>query len=198
MKTLLRIDSSFNLEDSFSRKAADHYEAVWKEHHPESKVVYRDLEKFEMPHLTQSVFSAFNTTEADENGLHISNVLIDELESADTVLISSPVYNYSTPSTLKAYIDHVVRINRTFGYDPENYTRKGLLTGKDAAVIVSRGGMPINGESPDGVEGYLQGVLNFIGIVEVNIFSIHGTAHEGSANRFRSAKEQISQCFNGN
>ncbi|WP_051947149.1 FMN-dependent NADH-azoreductase [Muricauda sp. MAR_2010_75] len=198
MKTLLRIDSSFNVEDSFSRNAADHYETLWRELHPASKVVYRDLEKFEMPHLTQSVFSAFNTTEVSDNGLHISNMLIDELESADTVLISSPVYNYATPSTLKAYIDHVVRINRTFGYDPENYTRKGLLSGKKAAVIVSRGGMPINGESPDGVERYLQGILNFIGIVEVDTFSIYGTTHEGSANRFRSTKEQITQCFNQN
>lgn len=198
MKTLLRIDSSFNLKDSFSRKAADHYEAVWKEHHPQSKVVYRDLEKFEIPHLTRSVFSAFNTTEGDDNGLHISNVLIDELELADTVLISSPVYNYSTPSTLKAYVDHVVRINKTFGYDPNNYTRRGLLSGKNAAVIVSRGGMSINGESPDGVERYLQGILNFIGIVDVATFSINGTAHEGSTNRFRSAREQITQCFNRN
>ena len=192
MKTLLRIDSSFNLNGSFSRLAADHFETLWKEQNPEANVLYRDLEKSALPHLSQSTYAAFGQS-GDTESVQMSDELIEELEQADTILLSSPVYNFSVPSTLKAYIDHVIRINRTFGYDPVNQTRKGLLTEKTAAVIVARGGLPIEGKSPDGVEDYLTGILKFMGIDQVDTFSVYGTTNENADKQLQDTKNKISE-----
>ncbi|MEQ5790732.1 NAD(P)H-dependent oxidoreductase [Muricauda sp. NFXS6] len=195
MKTLLRIDSSFNLQDSFSRQAGDHFEQLWKTRNPEGKVVHRDLAKTIPPHLTHKVYNAFSLGTEGEHALEVSDELVSELEKADEILLGSPVYNYGVPSTLKAYIDHVIRINRTFAYDPKTYIRKGLLENKTANIIVARGGTPINGESPDGVEAYLEGILNFMGIDRVNSFSIYGTTYEGSESGLQSSKKAIKEYF---
>ncbi|RPG32275.1 MAG: flavodoxin family protein [Muricauda sp. TMED12] len=197
MKTLLRIDSSFNLVGSFSRQAADHFEQLWKTAHPQGKVVRRDLERTKPPHLTHKTYNAFAQELKETEELDISDELISELEKADEILLGSPVYNYGVPSTLKAYIDHVIRINRTFAYDPKTYIRKGLLENKMAHVIVARGGTPINGESPDGVESYLEGILNFMGIDRVNSFSIYGTTFEDSGSVLQSSKKDIEEHFKG-
>ncbi len=197
MKILLRIDSSMNLDSSFSRSAADHYETLWKKKHPEAHVLYRDLEKSPVPHLTQKIFNAFaESSDTEDPNLNLSNELIGELESADTILISTPVYNYSVPSTLKAYIDHIIRINKTFCYDPENHTRQGQLTGKSAVIIVARGGLPIQGKSPDGVEDYLTAILNFIGVGQVETFSISGTLHLGSERQLDHTLKAITEFHN--
>ncbi|TXN37849.1 FMN-dependent NADH-azoreductase [Flagellimonas hymeniacidonis] len=195
MKTLLRIDSSFNQANSFSRQAADHYEVLWRQQHPNNHIIYRDLEQKVLPHLSKAAYEAFNKPEEGKDHLKISDQLIEEMEQADTILISSPVHNFSVPSSLKSYIDHVLRINKTFGYDPVSRERKGLLVGKSAAVIVARGGLPLNGESPDGVENYLSAILNYIGINEVKTFSVNGTAYPGSEEQISTTMTEISQCF---
>ncbi|WP_437397935.1 FMN-dependent NADH-azoreductase [Flagellimonas lutimaris] len=198
MKTLLRIDSSFNLTNSFSRQAADHFEKLWKTVNPDGMVIRRDLERTKPPHLTQEVYGAFAKNVNGETDLTLSDELISEVEQADEILIGSPVYNHAVPSTLKAYIDHIIRINKTFAYDPKTYIRKGLLINKSANVIVSRGGAPINGESPDGVEAYLEGILNYMGIDQINSFSIYGTTYEGSEYALQNSKAAIEDYFKTN
>lgn len=193
MKTLLRIDTSFNFNDSFSRKVADYYVSQWQQNNSNTNIIKRDLAKDPLPHLVQEVYAAFNSVDASSPVLEISNELISELESADTIVISSPVYNYAIPSSLKAYIDHVVRINKTFGYDPQNQTRQGLLKGKEAIVIVARGAMSVNGKTMDAVEEYLKGILNFLGIKDIATFTVNGTSFEGSSERLFETKEEITQ-----
>lgn len=193
MKTLLRIDASFNFNDSFSRKIADYCVSLWEQNNSSANIIQRDLAKDPLPHLTGEVYAAFNNTDVSNPILEISNELISELQSADTIVISSPVYNYAIPSSLKAYFDHVVRINKTFGYDLQDQTRKGLLKGKEAIVIVARGGMPVNGEAMDGVEEYLYGILNFMGIEHIATFTVNGTSFDGSSERLLETKEEITQ-----
>ncbi|KAB7530205.1 FMN-dependent NADH-azoreductase [Flagellimonas olearia] len=195
MRTLLRIDSSFSGDLSFSRQATDHYEHLWKRNNPNGRVIYRDLALSQLPHLTREVYEAFNDPKAGIQQLAMSNELIAELEKADEILISSPVYNFAVPSTLKAYIDHILRIDRTFAYDPSTYTRKGLLENTSATIIVARGGLPVNGKSPDGVETYLEGILKFIGVEQLTRFSIHGTTYSGSEESLSKSKRLIENHF---
>ena len=193
MKTLLRIDASFNFNGSFSRKIADYCVSLWEQNNSSVNIIQRDLAKDPLPHLTGEVYAAFNNTDVSNPILEISNELISELQSADTIVISSPVYNYAIPSSLKAYFDHVVRINKTFRYDLQDQTRKGLLKGKEAIVIVARGGMPVDGEAMDGVEEYLYGILNFMGIEHIATFTVNGTSFDGSSERLLETKEEITQ-----
>ncbi|CAL2077331.1 FMN-dependent NADH-azoreductase [Tenacibaculum sp. 190524A05c] len=191
MKTLLRIDSSFNSDRSFSRMMADYYVKCWEKENPNGRVFYRDLDTEVILPLTSKTYAAFYNGENSEGCLGVSDSLIDELYSVDEILISSPVFNHSIPSNLKAYIDQIVRINRTFEYDEETGDRRGLLTGKKASIIVSRGGK----DNSDGVEMYLSGILDYMGVSEVDEFSISGTAYKDVDERVVDVKKRIETKF---
>ena len=191
MKTLLRIDSSFKSDKSFSRMMSDYFVKCWQTENPNGKILYRDLDVEVVLPLTSKTYTAFYTNVNADGCLGVSDALIDELKAADEILISSPVFNYSVPSNLKAYIDQIVRINRTFEYDMETGERSGLLNGKKASVIVSRGGK----EDVDGVEKYLSGVLNYIGITNVQEFSISGTVYQDVDERIVKVKKDIKSKF---
>ena len=197
MKTLLRIDASFNTLNSFSRNAADYYEKLWKWHNPNGHIIYRDIDQLSIPHLSQEVHALFYDATYSGQKRFDSDHLIEELISADDILISCPVYNFSVPSKLKVYIDHIVRINRTFEYDPKTYERRGLLADKLASVIVARGGVFSN-EDGDGVEDYLKKVLNYIGITKITSFSISETAFENADLRLEEVKSDIKNFFKTN
>lgn len=191
MKTLLRIDTSFNLEKSYSRTIADFVEKKWLAKNPGATILRRDLAENQVPHLSRETAMDFYQGSRDLETLQLSNALIDEIKSADTLLISSPVFNHGIPSTLKAYIDLIVRINETFGYDGQTNVRSGLLQTNDAFVVVARGGLPQNGTPPDHVEDYLTGILNFMGIQNVHAFSIYGTATQNASNYIEQVKSKI-------
>lgn len=93
-----------------------------------------------------------------------SNELIEELRSHDTIVIAAPVYNFSIPATLKAWIDQVARAGETFRYTAAG--PQGLLGGKKAYVVVASGGMPV-GSAWDFATPYLRHMLGFIGISDV-------------------------------
>ena len=102
--------------------------------------------------------------------------LIEEVEAADVIVLAAPMYNFSVPSTLKAWIDHVARAGRTF-----NYTEKGpvgLLTGKKVFVVTARGGVYSEGpaKSFDFHEPYLRAVLGFLGLNDVTFVYVEGLA----------------------
>lgn len=98
-----------------------------------------------------------------EFALKISDELIDELFAADFLVFGIPMYNYSVPANFKAYIDQIVRVRRTFAIDSDGY--KGLVSGKRAVVITTRGGS-YAGSPLDFQEPYLQAVFEFIGITD--------------------------------
>jgi len=106
----------------------------------------------------------------------LSDLLIAELSAADVLVLAVPMYNFGLPSTLKAWIDHVVRAGRTFGYSPNGV--EGLVKGKKAILVLARGGVYSEGPYKpfDFQEPYLRAVLGFIGITDVEVVDVAGVA----------------------
>jgi FMN-dependent NADH-azoreductase len=161
MATLLHIDSSvFPGEASSSRSVTTTFRKVWEEQHPQGAVIYRDLAAHPVPHITAAAWAAGYTAPAErtpeQSAAFAARVkLIDELEQADAVLIGAPMYNFSIPSTLKAWLDSVLLLGRTAGETPS-------AQGTPAVVVASRGGSYAPGTPREGyefVQNYLEAVL---------------------------------------
>jgi FMN-dependent NADH-azoreductase len=138
---LLRIDSSARGR-SVSRRLTSSFVEEWKKHNPSGQVTERDLALTPLPHITDdfpggSADLAGLTSEQPEY-LVTSDALVDELLSADIIVIGSPMYNYAISWELKAWIDQVVRLGRTVTYGANG--PQGLVLGKKVVVVTSRGG----------------------------------------------------------
>jgi FMN-dependent NADH-azoreductase len=145
-------------------------------------VVNRDIGDGALPHIDGGYATALGSTlesfaERDPSGsISQSDELIRELESSDCVVIATPMHNFTVPSTLKAWIDHVVRVRRTFRATPDGYV--GLLRDRPIFVAVSSGGR-YSGQrarQPDFLTPYLRASLGTIGLRDLVFFSIEGTA----------------------
>lgn len=181
MRTLLRIDVSSRKEGSASRELADFFQEQWQKKYPNGKLVSRDLVDVSIPHISNLTIAGFysapeDMTEELKSATALSDEIIEEISNADEVLISTPLYNFGMPSALKAYIDQLVRINKTFGID-ENGNFFGMLKNINAYVTTAKGavyqGTPI--EKLDMQEPYLQLILPFLGINLVDIIRVEGT-----------------------
>src|SRR5262245_46329995 len=125
--TLLRIDASARTEGSHSRTLADGVQARWLKAHPHGRVIRRDLAVAPQAHIEAATIQGFYTppeqmTPELRAATAQSDELIAELKAAHTVLIAAPIYNFSIPSSLKAWIDQVVRIGHTFAYQDGQFT----------------------------------------------------------------------------
>src|SRR5689334_442105 len=143
MKTLLQINTSIFSGGGQSSHLTDAFVAARKAIDPSLKVIVRDFAKEPVPHLTADGFKGFlakagERTPEQARVVAYSDALIDELRRADTIVIGLPMYNFSVPSTLKAYFDHVARAGVTFKYTDKGPV--GQLTGKKAYVFAARGG----------------------------------------------------------
>lgn len=188
--TVLRIDSSVRKEGSISRDLTDRIVAKLA---PET-VLTRDLTE-ELP-LIDGNWVGANFTPADQRTdeqkatLALSDAMIEELKSADTVVIGVPIYNIGVPARLKAWIDLVARAGVTFRYTEAG--PQGLLEGKRAIIATASGGVPV-GSAADFATTYLKQVLAFIGITDVTIIAADQLAvdPEGSVKKAQDAVEQI-------
>jgi FMN-dependent NADH-azoreductase len=140
------------------------------------KVIVRDLAKNPVPHIDAARFAAFLArpdarTPEQQAVIDYSDALIAELREADTIVMGLPMYNFSVPSTLRAYFDHVARAGMTFKYTDKGPV--GLLTGKKAYVFVTRGG--VYGEDHIHTK-YVREFLAFIGITDVEFIYAEGLA----------------------
>jgi FMN-dependent NADH-azoreductase len=179
--TLLAIGVSPRYEQSVSRKLTSLFVQKWRAAHPAGRIVDRDLIKTHLPFVDLPwIGGAYGPPEQHSPqsaaAIKISNDLIAELQSADHIVIGSPIYNFSIPAVMKAYIDHVVRVGVTVS--PDNV---GLLTGKKATIILASGGdfspgSPV--EKYNQASGYLRQVLGFIGITDLDII-LAGRARAG-------------------
>ncbi|MFF8401060.1 FMN-dependent NADH-azoreductase [Streptomyces sp. NPDC015684] len=161
MATLLHIDSSvIPGEASSSRSVTAAFRRTWEEQHPEGTVIYRDLAAAPVPHITAEAWLAGYAAPAErtpeQSTAFAARVkLIEELEQADAVLIGAPMYNFSIPSTLKAWLDSVLLLGRTAGEAPS-------AQGTPVVVVASRGGSYAPGTPREGyefVQNYLEAVL---------------------------------------
>jgi len=152
--TILKIDSSINGQNSASRAITDSIVEQLKAANWGETVVTRDLFADPLPHLTLDAF-------ADSS-------VLDEFQAADIVVIGAPMYNFTLPSQLKAWIDRIVIAGKTFQYGANG--PEGLAKGKRVIVALARGGFYGAGSpaaSFEHLETYLRGVFNFIGIEPV-------------------------------
>ena len=178
MKTLLQLNTSIFSENGQSTRLADAFVAMRKSVEPGLRVVVRDLAKDPVPHLTADGFQGFLAkpearTPGQAKVVAYSDTLIDELRRADTIVLGLPMYNFSVPSTLKAYFDHVGRAGETFKYSDKGPV--GLLTGKKAYVFAARGGVYL-GTKADTQTAYVRDFLGFLGITDVEFVHAEGLA----------------------
>jgi FMN-dependent NADH-azoreductase len=138
---LLQIDSSARRTSSVNRRLTAKFAEEWRKSHPDSEVIQRDLSATALPLITDDWGATYledsQLTLAQRSYLSTSDQLIQELAAADTVVIGAPMYNFTIPSLLKAWIDQVVRLGKTVGYGPNG--PQGLLGRKKVVVITSRG-----------------------------------------------------------
>jgi len=149
--TILHLDSSINGEGSASRAISRSIVEQLKSTQWGENVVYRDLAASPLPHLTLDQF-------ADTS-------LLDEFFAADTIVIGAPMYNFTLPTQLKAWIDRIVVAGKTFQYGANG--SEGLAKGKRVIIALARGGVYDAGSpaaSLEHLESYLRGIFNFIGI----------------------------------
>lgn len=181
MTHVLHLDSSAGGAHSFSRRLGRELVDGWVARDPSLLLTYRDLDADPLPFVDGTwIGAAFSVPEqVDEAGraaLAKSEELIAELLSADVLVIGAPMYNFGIPAALKAWVDQVVRVGRTFGYDGP--TPVGLVPpGKRAIVLATSGGDATYYASLglDFRSTYLQAVLGFIGITDVEVLTLTGT-----------------------
>jgi FMN-dependent NADH-azoreductase len=179
MKQILIVESSPRGSESASRKLTGKVRERLEMRYPGAKIVERDLVKDKLPHLDQATLKAMTTrdpveAESLKDSLHLSDKLTEELLSSDLLVIASPMWNFGIPSSLKAWIDHVVRAGKTFNYAGAGVD--GLAKGKKAILVLASGG--VFSEGPwkpwDTVEPYLRRILGFIGIDDVQTVRAEG------------------------
>jgi FMN-dependent NADH-azoreductase len=180
MNQILIVESSPRGAESASRELTRKLRERLAVQYPEAKVVVRDLAKDKLPHLDLSTLKAISTKDPAEaeslkDALHLSDQLTEELLASDLLVIASPMWNFGIPSSLKAWIDHVVRAGKTFNYAGTGTV--GLAKGKKAILVLASGG--IYSEGPwkpwDTIEPYLRQILGFIGIDDVQTVRAEGT-----------------------
>ena len=187
---LLHLDASPRGARSQSRQLGERFLAGWRATHPDGGVVVRDIGREPPPFVSEAwVEGAFAPADqhspAAREAIAVSNRYVDELLAAEQLVITTPIYNLSLPAALKAWIDQIVRVGRTFAPGAGGF--EGLAKGKRALVIVSSGsdfrpGTP--GGAYNFLEPYLRAVLGFIGITDVNFVyahSLNGNSPAGAA-----------------
>ena len=181
MATVLRVDSSARVEGSHSRDLADFFQQAWLQKYPNDEIVARDVTQPAIPHISNLAISGFQTppdkhSPEMKDAVALSDSLVSELKQADVLLISVPMYNFSIPSALKAWVDQIVRVGHTFAVEGNDF--RGLLTTKQAFILSASGAGGYESGGPfsalNFVEPYFQKLLGFLGVKEVLYFSAQG------------------------
>jgi FMN-dependent NADH-azoreductase len=205
MTHLLHIDASPRGERSHSRRMTREFVEQWKQVHPTDIITYRDIGRNPIPHVDEPwIAAAFSppdqhTSELRE-AIRLSDRLLDEFLAADLYVIGVPMYNFSVPSTFKAYIDQIVRIGRTFAFEPENSVNpyKPLVWGKKMLIMTARGDAgfeagerneKLNYQNP-----YLRTIFEFIGITDITFVNVENDEFGGNslAESIAKARAKIS------
>jgi len=180
---LLHIDSSILAANSVSRALTAQIVAKWQTSHPGTTVDYLDLAASAPSHLSVDSLGfrmppgAAEPTDVQKRENAISEALVSQFLAADVIVVGAPLYNFSIPSQLKAWIDRVAQVGRTFKYTEKG--PQGLAGGKTVIVASTRGGVystSEGGRAMEHQESYLQTVFGFLGITDVRFVRAEGLA----------------------
>lgn len=210
MTRILHIDSSPRGERSHSRRMTKEFVEQWQQNHPGDTVTYRDIGRNSIPHIDEPwIAAAFTPIEQRTpelwEAIRISDRLVDEFLAADIYVFGIPMYNFSVPSTFKAYIDQIVRIGRTFDFEPENSENpyKPLVLNKKMFIITARGGSDFGigerNEKMNHQDPHLRTVFEFIGITDITFIHVEKEeqGEQKLAESIAFARSQIAQLVKG-
>lgn len=196
---ILQINSSARAENSYSTRLANALVERLSAIQPQAAVTVRDLGRMPHPMLDEAALQALFTpadqrTPEQAARVALDDALIAEIQAADVVVLGVPMYNFSVPAQLKNWIDAISRAGVTFRYTEQG--PEGLLKGKKAYVVQTRGGIHRNMPT-DSLTPYLKTFLGFIGITNVEFVYAEGLAMgpEGEKNGLAAAYEQIEQAI---
>src|ERR1044072_3602843 len=200
MKKLLVINASVRSKRSYSRKLSQLFVENWRSKHPQDIFTYREVGTEIIPNIDEPwIASAFikpsERTEDNQKALTLSNTLVKELKENDIYVIATPMYNWSIPSGLKAYIDQVMRINETWkfrsGVPDGDYV--GLLENKKMFLLSSRGdtgyGENEKNEHMNFQTTYLKFIFGIMGVKDITVFSLDNEEFGGEI--FENSKREI-------
>ncbi|HDM8432745.1 TPA: FMN-dependent NADH-azoreductase [Yersinia enterocolitica] len=197
MSKVLVLKSSILATYSQSNQLADFFVEQWKAAHASDEITVRDLAAQPIPVLDGELVGALRPSDAEltprqQEALALSDELIAELQANDVIVMAAPMYNFNIPTQLKNYFDLIARAGVTFRYTEKG--PEGLITGKRAIILTSRGG--IHKDTPtDLVVPYLRLFLGFIGITDVEFVFAEGIAYgpEVATKAQADAKELLTQ-----
>jgi len=201
----LHIDSSPLGSNSVSRQLTAHAVGALKTAHPEAQIDYLDLVEHAPSHLNlNSLGFRLGTTAADLTPVQreendISERLVQQFIDANVVVIGAPMYNFSVPTQLKAWMDRIAQAGRTFQYTAEG--PKGLAGGKTVIVVSTRGGFYFGKPHEpmmDHQEAYLKGFFGFLGITDIRIVRAEGlgTGESAKAEAIANAETSLASAVN--
>ena len=190
---VLEITASAREEGSMSRLLARDLLKALEDRHGDIAMTRRNVADG-LPFVDADWVVATNTPEEDRSDaqrrtLAFSDELVQELMAADILVIAAPIYNFSIPATLKAWIDLIARVRLTFRYTENGPV--GLLEGKKAYVLTPSGGVPV-GSPVDFATPYLRHALGFVGITDVHIVGAQG-ADRGNDQALDDARARIAE-----
>lgn len=200
MRTMLLVQSSPAGAHSMSRQITNDFLVAHESLHGVRNLITRDLVKDPPPHLSEEFVSAMFVPPGQrsaqmEQALSLGTKLAEEVIRAEEIVISAPMYNRTVPSTLKAWIDHVVLPYQTFAVGPTGPSP--LLQGKTLYFICATGGIYSTGPGAqqDFLTPYIKCIMGFMGILDVRVVYVEGLAYEREQGLAR-AKEQFKTVLN--
>ena len=208
MKKLLVINSSTRIENSQSRFLTNLFVEKWNQKNPNDSVIFREIGITPVPHIDNEWIAASftkpeNRTVENQRPLKLSNQFVKELQESDVIVLGVPMYNWGIPSTLKAYIDQIMRINETWkfksGKPDSNYV--GLLENKKLFILSARGDSGYGiGEKHSHMNfqtTYLQFIFNILGIKDITMISLDNEEFGGDIfeNTKLKVQNQIEEMF---
>lgn len=170
MTNIFILNTSASGDASVSNRLTAEFAAQLRERAPDAQITVRDIGAKPIPHLLPETIAGIRAeamTDAERAALAVSEELLAELNAADLLVIGAPMYNFGISSTLKSWFDYILRAGITFRYTESG--PEGLITGKKAVVIETRGGLYSEGPaaSLDSQEPHLRTMLGFMGVTEL-------------------------------
>ncbi|AMO76668.1 FMN-dependent NADH-azoreductase [Pseudomonas citronellolis] len=197
---LLHIDSSILGDASASRQLSQEVVQAWAAAEPGVQVTYRDLAADAISHLSAASLVAAGTPAelrdaAQKHEVALGENSIEEFLAADAIVIGAPMYNFTVPSQLKAWIDRIAVAGKTFRYTENG--PQGLAGGKKVIIVSTAGGLHAGQPSGAAHEDYLKLVLGFLGITDIEVIRAEGLAYgeEPRANAIKGARAEIASTF---